>query len=154
MRCPQCSGSDTRVLDTRTPDERTVKRRRQCATCGFRFSTAERPVREEIFVRKRCGGVEEFDRQKIAASVQCALKKGPCRKAEVDALVDEIIAKLLAENPKCVSTDRIGDEVLRALRRFDEMAYVRYLSVHRAFANLSDFRENILGGVENDGDTV
>lgn len=154
MRCPQCLHDDTRVLDTRTPDEQSVKRRRQCAACGFRFSTMERPVREEIFVQKRSGRVEEFDRQKITASVQCALKKGAGRRAEVDALVDEIIAALFVGRPKLLTSEQIGDEVLRRLHKFDELAYVRYLSVHRTFENLGEFQKKIALEAKTDGDVV
>ena len=154
MKCPKCLHDDTRVLDTRTPDERSVKRRRQCQLCGFRFSTMERPVREEISVRKRSGLVEEFDREKISASVQCALKKGAGRRAEVDALVDEIIAALFTDKPKYLRSEQIGEEVLRCLHRFDEMAYVRYLSVHRTFKNLGELQKKIGAEEQSSGNAI
>ncbi|MDR0340293.1 MAG: hypothetical protein LBH53_01895 [Puniceicoccales bacterium] len=150
MRCPHCQHEDARVLDTRMPEPQTVKRRRQCSSCGFRFSTMERPVREEISVLKRSGRMEEFDRQKISASVQCALKKGNRRLEEVEALVEEILQNLFAEKPKCLSSQKIGEEVLRSLRRFDRLAYARYLSVHRTFADLKEFQRQI---GESHGDT-
>lgn len=153
MRCPRCQHEDTRVLDTRMPEPQIVKRRRQCSLCGFRFSTVERPVPEEISVLKRSGKVEEFDRQKITASVQCALKKGNRRREEVEALVEEILQNLFAEKSKCLSSEEIGEEVLRCLRRFDRLAYVRYLSVHKTFADLGEFQRKI-GEVQSHGDAV
>jgi transcriptional repressor NrdR len=131
-----------------------VKRRRQCAACGFRFSTVEQPVREEVSVQKRNGSVEEFDRQKIVSSVRCALKKGNRRQEEVEELVEGILKSLLSEKEKCISSERIGEEVLRSLQRFDELAYVRYLSVHRTFANLEEFRKRIEEETRHHGDTL
>ncbi|MDR0678764.1 MAG: hypothetical protein LBF24_00730 [Puniceicoccales bacterium] len=133
------------------PEPQTVKRRRQCSSCGFRFSTVERPVREEISVLKRSGKVEEFDRQKISTSVQCALKKGNRRREEVEALVEVILQNLFKEKSKCLSSEKIGEEVLRCLQRFDKLAYVRYLSVHRTFADLEEFQRQI---GEGHGDTI
>jgi transcriptional repressor NrdR len=144
MRCPRCREEDTRVLDTRPgPESPSVKRRRQCPGCGLRFSTLETPMREEVMVEKRSGNVEEFDRQKIVASLQCALKKGNRRREEVEALVDEIVRTLMLSRPGRLTSAQIGNEVMRCLLRVDQLAYARYLSVHRTFANLSDFQRRI-----------
>jgi transcriptional repressor NrdR len=143
MHCPQCKHDDTRVLDTRTPDAQSIKRRRQCAACGFRFSTLEKPVREDVSVEKRDGRIEEFDRHKIEASLQCALKKGYKRRDVVDALTDEVANNLLSKKHQRLTSTQIGEEVMRCLKNFDEFAYARYLSVHRTFENLEEFRKRI-----------
>ncbi|MDR3317174.1 MAG: transcriptional regulator NrdR [Puniceicoccales bacterium] len=154
MLCPKCQHEDTRVLDTRAADVHSVRRRRQCAACGLRFSTLERSVREEVTVEKRDGRVEEFDRQKIVASLQCALKKGNRRREEVEALAEEIFAHLLAPKPRQLTSQRIGEEVLRRLKTFDELAYARYLSVHQTFASLEEFQRRIQETEQCHGDNL
>jgi transcriptional repressor NrdR len=108
-------------------------------------------MREEVTVEKRGGAVEEFDRGKIVSSLQCALKKGNRRRQEVETLVDGIIRRLMADKKKRITSAQIGDEVLRSLRSFDQLAYVRYLSVHQTFANLNEFHKQLgdLGDNEN-----
>ncbi|MDR2577121.1 MAG: transcriptional regulator NrdR [Puniceicoccales bacterium] len=154
MHCPQCQHDDTRVLDTRSQEAQAIKRRRQCAACGFRFSTLEKPIREDVSVEKRDGRIEEFDRQKIAASLQCALKKGYRQRDVVDALADQIVSKLLATKPQRLTSTQIGEEVMRCLKDFDALAYVRYLSVHRTFADLDEFRKRIGNEEKKHGDVV
>jgi transcriptional repressor NrdR len=133
-------------LDTRTgvgAIPHAVKRRRQCLVCGFRFSTLEVPVREEITVRKRDGSVEEFDRQKIVASLQCALKKGNRRRDEVDSLAEKVVGLLLAAKPVQLTSEEIGKEVMRCLQGYDPLAYARFLSVHKSFVNLEEFQKTL-----------
>jgi transcriptional repressor NrdR len=134
------------VLDTRTGTGAipgAVKRRRQCLSCGFRFSTLEVPVREEITVLKRDGSLEEFDRQKIVAGLQCALKKGNRRREEVEALADRVVRQLLAPRPVQLTAEEIGNAVMGCLRDYDPLAYARFLSVHRSFADLEEFQKTL-----------
>jgi transcriptional repressor NrdR len=144
MQCPRCRFEDTRVIDTRVGSDGTsIKRRRLCNHCGFRFSTLETPIREEITVEKRDGRVEEFDRQKITASLHAALKKGDHRREQIEELVDEIMGWLLCNGKKRLTSTEIGAAVLETLKSFDELAYLRYITVHQSFANLEDFKNQI-----------
>jgi transcriptional repressor NrdR len=122
----------------------SIKRRRVCNRCGFRFSTMETPVREEIIVEKRDGRIEEFDRQKIAASLRAALKKGDHQRERVEALVDSVVTQLLDSGRKRLASAEIGTVVLDVLKNFDELAYLRYLTVYQSFANLEDLKNQIL----------
>lgn len=145
MQCLRCRFEDTRVIDTRMGvDGFSIKRRRVCNRCGFRFSTLETPVREEITVEKRDGRIEEFDRQKIASSLRAALKKGDHQRERVEALVDSVVAQLLGDGQKRLTSAKIGTVVLEVLKNFDELAYLRYLTVYQSFANLDDFKNQIL----------
>jgi transcriptional repressor NrdR len=145
MQCPKCRSEDVRVIDTRGgADAFSIKRRRLCGCCGFRFSTIEKLMREEVTVKKRDGHMEEFDRQKIVDSLRAALKKGAYSQERVEALVDEILDNLLTDGKKCLLSAEIGVAVLGVLRGFDELAYLRYLTVHQSFINLEDFKNRIL----------
>ncbi|MDR1438301.1 MAG: hypothetical protein LBI69_04575 [Puniceicoccales bacterium] len=132
----------------------SIRRRRICNACGFRFSTVEFPVREEIMVRKRSGRLEEFDREKIHASFQMALKRGSFQRQQIDALVDEITATLSIKEKKSVDSSTIGMAVLQKLKNLDELAYLRYLSVHQTFSNLEDFRKQVFQSEESCDDTI
>ncbi|MDR0428634.1 MAG: hypothetical protein LBG86_01200 [Puniceicoccales bacterium] len=155
MQCLHCHSKDTRVIDTRQGARAfSIKRRRVCNSCGFRFSTTEIPIREEIMVRKRDGRLEEFDRQKIQGSLQAALKKGSFQEKCVETLVDEILAVLLENGKKQLDSTEIGVAVLKKLKQLDELAYLRYLSVHQTFSNLEDFRKKVFNGGGTCGDPV
>jgi transcriptional repressor NrdR len=104
----------------------------------------ETPVREEITVEKRDGRIEEFDRQNIATRLRAALKKGDHQRERVEALVDDVVARLLNGGQKRLASARIGAVVLDVLKNFDELAYLRYLTVYQSFANLDDFKNQIL----------
>lgn len=140
MRCPKCHNDDTRVLDTRPGgDTFSIKRRRCCTACGFRFSTMELPIHEDVMVEKRDGRVEEFDREKIRSSLQSALKKGSFHREQIEPLVDDIIKHLLQGGRTRITSGEIGHWALEVLKKIDHLAYVRYLSVHQTFKDLNEF---------------
>ncbi len=146
MRCPRCSQEDTRVVDSRPAEEgRSVRRRRACTQCGGRFTTYERVDTTDLTVVKRDGRRERFDRDKIVRGVLTACEKRPVSASTVQDLVNDIEGELLAEAEHEVSSVDIGRKVMERLRELDEVAYVRFASVYRSFADVEAFRDVIAG---------
>lgn len=149
MHCPRCQDPDTRVAETRLgADPFAIRRRRICSQCGFRFSTLEVPIKEELSVQKRDGRIEEFDREKIIASLQHALKKGHHRRQEIETIAEKIISQLVGEGKTRLLSKDVGQLVLQQLKTIDEFAYIRYLTLHQTFANLEELR-NRISNLEN-----
>lgn len=138
MRCPFCGAGDTKVVDSRTTDDRK-KRRRHCQQCGKRFNTYEIVERPMLMVTKRDGSVQPFSRQKLTAGILSALKKRPVKPETVNNMIDEIEAVLYQTHVSQVSPDEIGSVVMERLRRVDPVAYVRFASVYMAFSDVEDF---------------
>ncbi len=146
MRCPRCSREDTRVVDSRPAEEgRTVRRRRVCNHCGARFTTYERVDTTDLTVVKRDGRRERFDREKIVGGVLTACEKRPVSASSIQDLVNDVEGELLAEAEHEVSSIDIGRKVMEKLRDLDEVAYVRFASVYRSFADVEAFRDVIAG---------
>lgn len=140
MKCPICCASDTAVRDSRaTEDLAAIRRRRCCESCGFRFTTFERPELKEIWVIKKHGGEEAFDRKKIARSIKKAMHKRDISREKVDALIARVTRKLELSEEARVSTHAIGLLVLTELRAVDPVAYVRFASVYEEFQDVADF---------------
>ena len=135
MDCPDCGHDRTRVVDTGASDATTVRRRRECRHCSFRFTTYERPEWESLQVKKRGGAIEPFDREKLRAGVERAVEKRPVDAAAVSALVDDVEAELERRDGRIVSTTLIGDLVAERLREVDTVGYVRFVSVYEAFSD-------------------
>lgn len=139
MICAVCE-SDTRVLDTRTPQPGTVRRRRECVACGQRFSTLERALPLQLSVVKRSGISEPYDREKLVASLRNALGKRPLSDEALLAAVEGIEERVANESRSgTVPSSAIGDAALDALAALDRMAWLRYASVYLRFATLDDF---------------
>ena len=144
VRCPACGEPDTRVVDTRAVDEgRIIRRRRECGRCQRRFTTHERVDELPLVVIKKDGGREVFDRRKLLAGILTACHKRPVATARLEELVDQIEQRLRASGTAEVSSRTIGEEVMRALRELDEVAYVRFASVYRNFRDGQSFMEEI-----------
>lgn len=143
MDCPDCGHERTRVVDTGASDATTVRRRRECADCGFRFTTYERPEWETLQVKKRSGEVEPYDRGKLRAGVERAVEKRPIDESEVIALVDDVEERLRETDGRVVRTSRIGDLVAERLRDLDAVAYVRFVSVYEAFSDPEEFLREV-----------
>ena len=141
MRCPYCGAEDTRVVDSRPAEGgATIRRRRQCESCGNRFTTYER--RESVpMVRKRDGRLEPFSAEKVRAGVANALADREVADGAIDALVADIEAYVEAEGE--VGADDIGRRVLEALRHLDEVAYLRFASVYKEFEGARDFEREM-----------
>lgn len=143
MRCPYCGRSDSKVTDSRDTED-GVRRRRQCLSCGQRFTTYERLQLATLFVVKKDGRREEFSRDKLLAGLRKACEKRPLPAGTVEAAAAEIESALLAQGLPEVSTRDVGEMVMRRLRALDLVAYIRFASVYREFRDLAD----LLGEVE------
>jgi transcriptional repressor NrdR len=144
MRCPFCSHDETQVVETRESDEGdVVRRRRRCLHCEKRFTTYERSELLLPAVVKKDGARVEFDPAKLRASMTLALRKRPVSTEQVDAAIERIQDKLLASGAREVPSARLGELVMRELKRIDKVAYVRFASVYREFEDVDAFRQLI-----------
>ena len=144
MRCPFCTRGDTQVVETRESDEGdVVRRRRRCVSCDKRFTTYERAEIALPAVVKKDGSRVEFDLGKLRGSMVLALRKRPVSIEQVDAAVERIQEKLLNTGSREVTSARLGEHVMRELKRMDKVAYVRFASVYRSFEDVDEFRQLI-----------
>ena len=144
MRCPFCDHADTQVIETRVSDDGdTIRRRRRCANCDKRFTTYERVELSMPAVVKKNGSRVEFDRRKLRASLQLALRKRPVSAEQVDAAIHWIEEKLLSLGLREVGSEKIGELVMRELKRLDKIGYVRFASVYRSFDDVDEFADVI-----------
>ncbi|MBM4163934.1 MAG: transcriptional repressor NrdR [Lentisphaerae bacterium] len=140
MRCPKCGHMDDKVLDSRSTREgASVRRRRECLACSQRFTTYEEIVRDELRVVKRDGRREDLSRAKLTAGVLRACEKRPITQAQIEALVDSVLDEVSKTCDVEVSTNAIGEKVMIRLKNLDEVAYVRFASVYRRFADVNQF---------------
>ncbi|MBT9594703.1 MAG: transcriptional repressor NrdR [Vitreoscilla sp.] len=140
MRCPYCAHVETQVVETRESDEGdVVRRRRRCTKCDKRFTTYERAEIALPAIVKRSGARVEFDPAKLRASMTLALRKRQVSIEQVDAAIERIQDKLLASGAREVPSTRIGELVMRELKRLDKVAYVRFASVYRSFEDVDEF---------------
>jgi transcriptional repressor NrdR len=151
MRCPHCGATDTQVKDSRpTEDNTAIRRRRYCVECNERFTTFERVQLRELTVIKRSGRRVPFDRDKLARSVQIALRKRPVDADQVDRLISGLVRKLESQGENEVASQAIGELVMETLRKLDPVAYVRFASVYKNFREARDF-ETVLGEIAESG---
>jgi transcriptional repressor NrdR len=141
MRCPFCSHTDTQVVETRiSEDADSIRRRRQCGKCDKRFTTYERPEVNFPAVVKKDGRRIEYDNTKLRASLNLALRKRPVSTEQIDGAIERIEEKLLASPTREVQSSRIGELVMRELKKLDKVAYIRFASVYRSFEDIDEFR--------------
>jgi len=141
MKCPFCSHPDTQVVETRESDDGGfIRRRRRCASCDKRFTTYERPEVNFPAIVKKDGRRIDYDRDKLHASMNLALRKRPVGTEQLDSAVERIEEKLLSLGVREVLSTRIGELVMRELKKLDKVAYVRFASVYRSFEDVDDFR--------------
>ena len=144
MRCPYCGHDDTQVVETRESDEGDqIRRRRRCQHCDKRFTTYERAEIALPAVVKKDGSRVDFDAAKLRASMLLALRKRPVSIEQVDAALERIQDKLLSGGAKEVASARLGELLMRELKRIDKVAYVRFASVYRSFEDVDEFRQLI-----------
>ena len=140
MQCPSCQNTDSRVLESRAADGgRSVRRRRECLNCEFRFTTYERVETVPITVIKRNGNREIFNRSKLLHGLNRACEKTGLDTSRLESLVEELELKLQQRTGKEVSSTEIGEFVLRDLKQISEVAYIRFASVYRQFRGIDDF---------------
>ena len=152
MHCPVCTSEDTKVVDSRiTTDGLGIRRRRECESCEYRFSTIEGVEILDLTVVKRDGKREPYLREKIEAGLKMALQKRPCTPEDFKSLVgttERDIQKLKKDE---VSSEEIGEIVMSHLRQFDAVAYVRFASVYRSFADVKTFQQELDRLIEKEG---
>jgi len=140
MNCPDCGDEQTRVIDTETSaDGTSVRRRRECQRCSFRFTTYERPEWDSLQVKKRDGTIEPFNRTKLRAGIERAVEKRDVSETTVTSLVDDIEGALQDREARIVSSSLIGELVSENLRTLDKVAYIRFVSVYKAFSEPQEF---------------
>lgn len=141
MKCPYCHSEELKTLETRDSKNNTVRRRRECTNCRRRFTTYEYIEEIELMVKKKGGGLERFDIDKIIRGLQKACEKRPVTLEEIKDLAERVRQDLIAQGSEEVSSSEIGDLVMMYLRGLDRVAYVRFASVYREFAEPDDFAE-------------
>lgn len=150
MRCPFCSHEDSQVKDSRAADDSTaIRRRRECPSCGGRFTTFERVQLRELMVQKNNGTKEQFEREKLIRSLRTPLRKRPVTGEQIERAVNGIVRQLETSADGEVTSKQIGELVMQALGNLDQVAYVRYASVYRDFSEPSDFRD-FLGAMQKE----
>jgi transcriptional repressor NrdR len=143
MRCPKCGSRDDKVIDSRqSRDSSSIRRRRECLGCGYRFTTYEEIERSDLRVVKRDRTHEAFDRRKLVGSVAKAFEKRSVSLVTLEQVVDDIVHELETSGREVQST-AIGAKVLEKLRSIDEVAYLRYASVHQHFEDVDEFVDAI-----------
>jgi transcriptional regulator NrdR len=140
MRCPKCGCQDDKVVDSRASREgATIRRRRECISCGHRFTTYEEIERESLMVLKRDGRHEEFSKDKLLSGIRKACQKRPISPKIIEDLVERIVDEITNRYEREVPGEVIGKLVMEGLRPIDEVAYVRFASVYRRFQEATDF---------------
>ncbi len=142
VRCPWCSNLDDRVVDTRlAEDGGAIRRRRECSACGRRYTTYERLEQAPLWVTKRGGVREPFDRTKVVAGARAAAKNRPVDDDALNALAQEVEDALRGESE--VTSQQVGVAVLERLRQLDEVSYLRFASVYKGFEDIGDFEREV-----------
>lgn len=139
MRCPECHFADTKVVDSRTSGDDAIRRRRECLRCEARFTTHERVERPMLWVVKKDGSREPFDRDKLLRGLTLACRKRPVTTARLDEVVRKLEQDLELNREGEVASTAVGEAVLEVLRDVDEVAWVRFASVYRAFESVDQF---------------
>lgn len=149
MRCPFCRHDESKVIDSRTSADFSIRRRRECLACERRFTTYERIEESPIKVIKKDGSRVTFDRERIRAGVEKACYKRPISTEQIDQLVGDVEAAIYEDGLREVPSRRIGELVFNALRDLDKVAFVRFASVYREFQDVHDFVDELQPILEN-----
>lgn len=144
MRCPSCNNVEDKVVDSRlSRGDRSIRRRRECLSCGKRFTTYEVVEHEPLSVRKTTGAIEPYERAKLRRSIGIACAKRPVSLAMIEEVVDRIEEVLEGTDEREISSQSIGQMVMEHLRGLDQVAYVRFASVYRNFQDTTEFMEEV-----------
>ncbi|MDP4880436.1 MAG: transcriptional regulator NrdR, partial [Opitutales bacterium] len=137
MRCPKCTSLETKVLDTRSgKNETSIRRRRECLDCEYRFTTIEEVLRADLQVVKRDGRREDFDRSKMLGGLKKAVEKRPIDVMQIEMLIADVLASLEKEYDHEIPSQAVGEQIMLRLKHLDQIAYVRYASVYKDFRDL------------------
>lgn len=144
MLCPNCHQNASRVIDSRPTDEgRTIRRRRECENCGYRFTTFERVEQSPLLVIKNDGTREAFSREKILNGVAAACQKRPVTSEQLNKLVDNVENQIRAKGVSEIYSKEIGELVMDQLADIDDVAYIRFASIYRQFTDMSSFMKTM-----------
>ena len=144
MKCPYCNGLDSKVLDKReTGEDETTRRRRECLECGKRFTTYERVEMVDLVIVKKDGRREQFDRNKLKQGILKACEKRPVHRDKIEKVLDEIETKIRALDSTEMQSRVIGELVIKKLKSLDKVAYIRFASVYRDFADVAAFQREV-----------
>ena len=144
MKCPYCFHEETKVVDKReTEDLDVTRRRRECLKCKKRFTTYERVESLDMVVIKKDGRREAFDREKLRKGVIKACEKRPVSYEQIEALINKLEAELRKSKSKEIQSNVIGEKLMTMLKKLDKIAYIRFASVYRSFADVTDFQKEL-----------
>lgn len=144
MRCPYCESDKLKVTDKR-PSPDGIRRRRECLKCGKRFTTYENIERENLYVVKKDGRREKFDKNKLSNGIYRAFEKRPVAKEDIDKMINEIEEQLGRRGKKEVKSSAIGELIMKKIKKLDNVAYIRFASVYRDFQDIKDFKKELRG---------
>lgn len=143
MRCLKCKDTETKVVDSRVSENgRAIRRRRECEKCNQRFTTFERVAMGNLMVKKKDGTFEIYSREKLEQGIWVACGKRPVTKDQIDEMINELEEKW-STNKKQVSSQTIGNDVSNALKKLDDIAYIRFSSVYRNFKDVEEFKKEL-----------
>jgi transcriptional repressor NrdR len=143
MECPYCHHVESKVTDSRDTGTMSIRRRRECLKCNKRFTTYEYIQLTPIYVKKKDGRLEKFDRNKIKNGIMKALEKRPIEHEKVEEILDEIEEKIRRTGTEQIESKVIGEYVMQSLKETDHVAYIRFASVYRSFTDISSFQEEV-----------
>ncbi len=144
MKCPICRNEETKVVDSRlTPDSASIRRRRECTKCTYRFSTIEEMELLDVIVVKNNGRRESYSRTKLERGIQHSLTKRPVTEDQFEQLIHAIESDIQKKKQREVTSKDLGEIVMRHLRKFDKVAYIRFASIYRAFTDVKGFQSEV-----------
>ena len=143
MECPYCKNNETKVTDSRDTGTYTIRRRRECLNCNKRFTTYEYIELTPVYVKKKDGRLEKFDRNKIKNGIMRALEKRPVTHDKIEEILDSIEEKIRRNGKEEIESSLIGEYVMDKLKETDHVAYIRFASVYRSFTDASSFQEEV-----------
>lgn len=144
MRCPYCNSEENKTLETRDSPENTTRRRKECISCGKRYTTYEYLETIELMVRKKDAQIERFDVNKIIRGLQKACEKRPVTMNQINELASKVRQDLMSKGAEEISSREIGDLIIKYLKSVDRIAYIRFASVYKQFEEPEDFRKLLL----------
>ena len=142
MKCPFCSHTKSKVTDKRSSQE-NIRRRRECLKCKKRFTTYEKLEKSDLYVIKKDGRREKFDREKLQTGIEKAFEKRPVSIEKIQNIIEEIEEQIRKKGKKEISSSIIGNLVSKRIKRIDKIAYIRFASVYQDFQDIGDFKKQI-----------
>ncbi len=143
MKCPYCNYLETKVLETRETEEDITRRRRECLKCAKRFTTYEQIELVNIMILKKDGSREIFNRQKIIKAIQMASQKRPISETQMETIASKIESKLRGSAQREIKSKKIGEMIIRQLKKLDQVAYIRFASVYNDFKDIESFKREL-----------